>query len=50
VSEALGPILEWDTASRDAEERIGRLFRFGYLRMVRYEAPLRAALRLALDQ
>jgi AcrR family transcriptional regulator len=50
VADALGPILEWNSESGDAEERVGRLIHFGYRRMERYEASLRAALRLALDQ
>ena len=50
VDEALGPILKWDSSSEDAEERVSELIRFSYPRMDGYEAPLRAALRLALDQ
>jgi len=50
VAEALGPILKWDSESKDAEQRVGELIRFSYPRMDEYEAPLRAALRLALDQ
>ena len=50
VAEALGPILKWDSASPDAEQRVSELIRSSYPRMDEYEAPLRAALRLALDQ
>jgi AcrR family transcriptional regulator len=50
VIEALGPIWRWLPESDDAEERVGRLLAFGFRRMDDYEAPLRAALRLALDQ
>lgn len=50
VVEALGPIWRWLPESDDAEERVGRLLRFGYRRMGESEASLRAALRLALDQ
>ena len=50
VDEALGPILKWDSDSPDAEERMADLLTFAYPRMHRYEATLRAALWLALDQ
>jgi len=50
VTDALGPILQWNTESDDAEERVGRLIRFGYKRMNRCEASMRAALLLALEQ
>ncbi len=50
VVEALGPIWRWLPESEDAEERVGRLLRFGYRRMGESEASLRAALRLALNQ
>jgi len=50
VDEALGPILKWSSASPDAEQRVSELIRASYPRMNEYEAPLRAALRLALDQ
>jgi len=50
VIEALGPIWRWVPESDDPEERVGRLLGFGFRRMDHYEAPLRAALRLALDQ
>jgi AcrR family transcriptional regulator len=50
VDEALGPILKWGSSSENAEQRVSELIRFSYPRMDDYEAPLRAALRLALDQ
>jgi len=50
VDEALGPILKWHSSSDDAQQRVMELIRFSYPRMDEFEAPLRAALRLALDQ
>lgn len=50
VDEALGPILEWQSRSADVERRVQELISFSYPRLDQYEAPLRAALRLALDQ
>jgi len=50
VDEALGPILAWKSDSRHAEARITQLVTFAYPRMEFYEATLKAALRLALDQ
>jgi AcrR family transcriptional regulator len=50
VDEALGPILHWNSDSDDAEERISELLAFAYPRMEKYEATLRAALLLAIDQ
>ena len=50
VGEALGPILQWTSPSQDAEQRTSELVSFAYPRMEEYEAPLRAALRLSLDQ
>lgn len=50
VDEALGPILAWKSASTDAQARITELVTFAYPRMESYEATLKAALRLALDQ
>lgn len=50
VDEALGPILEWKSDSADVEQRVQELISFSYPRLDQYEAPLRAALRLALDQ
>jgi AcrR family transcriptional regulator len=50
VDEALGPILAWTSDSKDPEERVTELVTFAYPRMENYEATLKAALRLALDQ
>jgi AcrR family transcriptional regulator len=50
VDEALGPILAWTSDSKEAEERVAQLVTFAYPRMEAYEATLKAALRLALDQ
>jgi AcrR family transcriptional regulator len=50
VDEALGPILAWQSESDDPEQRMGELLTFAYPRIEMYEATLRAALRLALDQ
>ena len=50
VDEALGPILAWTSASTDAQVRVSELITFAYPRMESFEATLKAALRLALDQ
>lgn len=50
VDEALGPILQWTSDSPDPEERISDLIAFAYPRMETYEATLKAALQLAIDQ
>jgi AcrR family transcriptional regulator len=50
VDEALGPILAWKSESTNAEDRVAELVTFAYPRMESYEATLKAALRLALDQ
>ncbi|MEO8005181.1 MAG: TetR/AcrR family transcriptional regulator [Betaproteobacteria bacterium] len=50
VDEALGPILAWTSDSEDAQDRVTDLVTFAYPRMESYEATLKAALRLALDQ
>ena len=50
VDEALGPILAWTSDSTDAEDRMTELVTFAYPRMESFEATLKAALRLALDQ
>ncbi|MFN0039277.1 MAG: TetR/AcrR family transcriptional regulator [Burkholderiales bacterium] len=50
VDEALGPILAWKSDSRFAKDRVTELVTFAYPRMESYEATLKAALRLALDQ
>jgi AcrR family transcriptional regulator len=50
VDEALGPILKWSSESPDPEERVADLIAFAYPRMETYEATLKAALQLAIDQ
>ncbi len=50
VDEALEPILAWQSDSDDADQRMSELLTFLYPRMETYEASLKAALRLALDQ
>lgn len=50
VDEALGPILAWNSDSTDPGERVTELVTFAYPRMESYEATLKAALRLALEQ
>lgn len=50
VDEALGPILAWTSTSKDPAERVAELVTFAYPRMESYEATLKAALRLALEQ
>lgn len=50
VDHALGPILEWDSASNDAEARVGDLLESSNTRIVEFEATFKAALGLSLDQ
>lgn len=50
VDEALGPILEWNSASTNAEERTHALFASAMPRIDAFEATFRAALKLSLDQ
>lgn len=50
VNEALGPILDWESESEDAKERIAELVSFAYPRIDAFEATHRATLFLALDQ
>ena len=50
VDHALGPILEWNSASRDAEERVSDLLSSSNDRIVEYEATFKAALGLSLAQ
>jgi AcrR family transcriptional regulator len=50
VDEALGPILAWTSESDDPQARVADLVTFAYPRMENYEATLKAALRLALEQ
>ena len=50
VDEALGPILDWSSASNDAEARVADLFRLAMPRIAEFEATFKAALRLSLEQ
>lgn len=50
VDEALGPILNWNSKSDDAGERVGDLFRSSMPRITEFEATFRAALKLSLEQ
>lgn len=50
VYDALGPILEWESASHNARDRIADLFTFAYPRMILQETPLRASLAMALAE
>jgi AcrR family transcriptional regulator len=50
IDEALGPILEWKSQSKDAEARVLDLFEISLPRIAEFEATFKAALRLSLDQ
>jgi AcrR family transcriptional regulator len=50
VDYGLGPILQWSSASGDAEERIGDLLKTSMPRITAFEATFKAALKLSLDQ
>src|SRR5690606_2052046 len=50
VDEALGPILNWESKSLDAEERVRDLFETSLPRIAEFEATFKSALRLSLDQ
>jgi len=50
VDEALGPILEWQSASTDALSRTRALFESSMPRIDQFEATFRAALKLSLEQ
>lgn len=50
VDHALGPILEWDSASDDAEERVFDLLASSSTRIIEFEATFKAALGLSLEQ
>lgn len=50
VGEALGPILAWASDEPDAEARVEELLAFAYPRIDEYEATLRAALLMAMEQ
>lgn len=50
VDEALGPILNWESDSNSAGERVENLFRTSMPRINQFEATFRAALKLSLEQ
>jgi AcrR family transcriptional regulator len=50
VDAGLGPILEWQSASDDAETRVRELLSLSMPRIAEFEATFRAALKLSLDQ
>jgi AcrR family transcriptional regulator len=50
VNEGLGPILDWDSASDDARERVDDLLRSTSKRILQFESTFRAAARLSLEQ
>ena len=50
VDEALGPILRWQSASTDAEERVTDLLGVTMPRIEEFEATFKAALKLSLEQ
>jgi AcrR family transcriptional regulator len=49
VDEALGPILDWRSRSRDVERRVASLLQLGMPRIEKFEATFKAALKLSLD-
>jgi AcrR family transcriptional regulator len=49
VDEALGPILSWESASEDAEERVDDLLRSSSRRILQFESTFKAALKLSLE-
>jgi AcrR family transcriptional regulator len=50
VDHALGPILEWDSTSDDAEARVFDLLASSSTRIIEFEATFKAALGLSLEQ
>lgn len=50
VDHALGPILQWDSASTDAGDRVQDLLASSNQRIVEFEATFKAALGLSLQQ
>ena len=50
VDHALGPILQWDSGSEDAVERVQDLLSSSNDRIVEFEATFKAALGLSLQQ
>ncbi len=49
VDHALGPILEWDSTSDDAEARVVDLLASSSMRIIEFEATFKAALGLSLE-
>ena len=50
VDEGLGPILTWQSASKDPQRRVAELFDTAMPRIEAFEATFKAALKLSLDQ
>jgi AcrR family transcriptional regulator len=50
VDEALGPILTWNSRSKNAERRVAALIDTAMPRIENFEATFKAALKLSLDQ
>ena len=50
VDHALGPILQWDSPSDDAEARVFDLLASSSTRIIEFEATFKAALGLSLEQ
>jgi AcrR family transcriptional regulator len=50
VNEALGPILQWDSAETDPEKRVADLLANSMPRIAKFEATFKAALKLSLEQ
>lgn len=50
VDESLGPILSWESPSRDAAARIDELIAYAYPRLEQFEVQLRAAIQISLQQ
>ena len=50
VDEGLGPILSWQSASPDPEQRVHELLELTMPRVAEFEATFKAALKLSLEQ
>lgn len=50
VDESLGPILSWESPSKDAAARIDELITYAYPRLEQFEVQLRAAIQISLQQ
>ena len=50
VDAGLGPILEWQSDSTDAEARVQDLLKLSVPRILEFEATFKAALKLSLEQ